>query len=257
MRQLQASTDPVYEPGAGGYTNYIGGGYHQADPTPDSGDGLGVDPEARRLIRDLQVQVETTPQVDPEARRTIADLQAMIETAATVDAAARRMLADLQVQVECQPQPPYPLLARASGPLHRAGLVPDPGSTAGTAKFLREDMTFVAPASGGIDYSTSEQLTGRKWVDGKSIYEKTIFIAALSAGSSTTVAHGISGLTRITQMIGIIRRTTTGVFYPLNHGDYNGVANDITMLADATNFYVVYGTTRTDCEVYATLQYVK
>ena len=37
----------------------------------------------------------------------------------------------------------------ASGTLHAAGLAPDPGSTAGTTKFLREDATWVVPAGGG------------------------------------------------------------------------------------------------------------
>lgn len=32
----------------------------------------------------------------------------------------------------------------ASGPNHQAGVVPDPGSTSGTTKFLREDATFAA-----------------------------------------------------------------------------------------------------------------
>jgi hypothetical protein len=37
----------------------------------------------------------------------------------------------------------------ASGGSHAAGAVPDPGSSAGTTKFLREDATFAVPAGGG------------------------------------------------------------------------------------------------------------
>lgn len=37
----------------------------------------------------------------------------------------------------------------ASGSSHASGLVPDPGSTAGTTKFLREDGTWQIPESGG------------------------------------------------------------------------------------------------------------
>jgi hypothetical protein len=36
-----------------------------------------------------------------------------------------------------------------SGASHAAGIVPDPGATAGTTRFLREDGTWVAPAGGG------------------------------------------------------------------------------------------------------------
>lgn len=39
----------------------------------------------------------------------------------------------------------------ASGASHAAGIAPDPGAVAGTTKFLREDGTWQAPASGG-DY---------------------------------------------------------------------------------------------------------
>jgi hypothetical protein len=36
----------------------------------------------------------------------------------------------------------------ASGASHSSGVVPDPGSTAGTSRFLREDSTWVAPGNG-------------------------------------------------------------------------------------------------------------
>jgi len=38
----------------------------------------------------------------------------------------------------------------ASGGTHAAGAVPDPGATAGTSKFLREDATWVIPAGTGV-----------------------------------------------------------------------------------------------------------
>ena len=37
----------------------------------------------------------------------------------------------------------------ASGASHAAGLVPDPGASAGSTKYLREDGTWTAPAGGG------------------------------------------------------------------------------------------------------------
>ena len=37
----------------------------------------------------------------------------------------------------------------ASGTSHSAGIVPDPGATAGATRFLREDGTFAVPAGGG------------------------------------------------------------------------------------------------------------
>jgi hypothetical protein len=41
------------------------------------------------------------------------------------------------------------VLMGASGASHAAGMVPDPGATAGTTRFLREDATWAVPAGGG------------------------------------------------------------------------------------------------------------
>jgi hypothetical protein len=45
--------------------------------------------------------------------------------------------------------PPTATVMGASGPSHAAGLVPDPGSSAGTTRYLREDGTFQVPAGSG------------------------------------------------------------------------------------------------------------
>lgn len=47
--------------------------------------------------------------------------------------------------------------------------------------------SFGGGSGSGIDYSTAEQDTGLKWVDGKSIYQKTFYIASLSASGGDTV----------------------------------------------------------------------
>lgn len=44
-----------------------------------------------------------------------------------------------------------------------------------------------------LNYSTTEQDTGIKWIDGRSIYEKTIVFGAMSTGVQS-VAHGITGI---------------------------------------------------------------
>lgn len=41
------------------------------------------------------------------------------------------------------------------------------------------------PASGGVDYSTSEQDTGLKWIDGKNVYQQTV--VSLNVASATVV----------------------------------------------------------------------
>jgi hypothetical protein len=56
---------------------------------------------------------------------------------------------------------------------------------------------FQAQLVGLLDYSLTEQDTGRKWVDGKSIFQKTVAIAAGPNNSTVNVAHGITGLDTI------------------------------------------------------------
>jgi lysophospholipase L1-like esterase len=48
----------------------------------------------------------------------------------------------------------------ASGSGHSAGLVPDPGATAGTTRYLREDGSFAVPAGGGGSSYTPPSGTG-------------------------------------------------------------------------------------------------
>lgn len=46
----------------------------------------------------------------------------------------------------------------------------------------------------GQDYSTTEQDTGAKWIDGKAIYKKTINFGVMPNNATKGVAHGISSL---------------------------------------------------------------
>lgn len=73
-----------------------------------------------------------------------------------VDAEARQRIDALRMEVTLLPvQAPMPPVFGASGALHKKGLVPDPGSSAGTTKFLREDSAWVVPASGSSNAITA------------------------------------------------------------------------------------------------------
>lgn len=59
------------------------------------------------------------------------------------------------------------------------------------ANNIEVKVRITSDSSGGssetINYSTTEQDTGLKWVDGKSIYQKTFYIASLSASGGTFI----------------------------------------------------------------------
>lgn len=46
-----------------------------------------------------------------------------------------------------------------SGASHQAGIAPDPGGSAGTSKFLREDATWAVPSGGGGSMPTGSNVT--------------------------------------------------------------------------------------------------
>ena len=55
-----------------------------------------------------------------------------------------------------------------------------------------------------MDYSTSEQDTGCKWIDGKKIYKKTIDFGALPNASIKNVDHGVANIAQVVKIEGII-----------------------------------------------------
>lgn len=59
-----------------------------------------------------------------------------------------------------------------------------------------------------MDYSTSEQDTGCKWIDGKKIYKKT-FSFTLANAEATTVNHGINNFGLLIRYEGTVVQSDT------------------------------------------------
>ena len=87
----------------------------------------------------------------------------------------------------------------ASGASHATGLVPDPGVTAGSTKYLREDATWVVPANTGVwgaitgtlssqtDLNTA--LAGKQaTIIGSSLTELTSSVLTITGGASALLA---------------------------------------------------------------------
>ena len=105
-----------------------------------------------------------------------------------------------------------------------------------------------------MDYSTSEQDTGCKWIDGKPIYKKTIDIGALPNATSKNVAHGISALGIILDMRGAAFYSN-GVQLPLPF--VSTVQTAVSLNATSTDIAIVTAGDRTAASGYVTLWYTK
>ena len=102
-------------------------------------------------------------------------------------------------------------------------------------------------------YSTSEQVVGT-WVDGSTLYKKTIDFGTLPNATSKKVAHNISDLRSI---IKIETVATTGEnFFPLPFLGTETNLN-ITFYANKTNILISAPIDRSSYSAYVTLYYVK
>lgn len=117
--------------------------------------------------------------------------------------------------------------------------------------------TYTVSASiPGLDYSTSEVDTGTTWVDGKTIYKKTVDFGALPNATTKTVAHGISNLYRVIkyECIAYNSGSSSNTPVPL----VSAVGNNSTIDINATNIVMSAGVDRSAFdECYVTLYYTK
>lgn len=122
--------------------------------------------------------------------------------------------------------------------------------------------TLNAPYSGSVNlsdegngYSTSEIATRYKWIDGKTIYKKTVNFGALPNNTVKTVAHSISGMTRML-------RVETNAFdatymYMLPHTNVSALINQMSIYADTSLIYIATGSDRSAITTHVTLYYIK
>ena len=107
------------------------------------------------------------------------------------------------------------------------------------------------------NYSTSEVDTGFKWIDGKTIYKKTINFGALPNNTSKSVAHGISGLSRVMSIETEAYEAAGPYYYTFGHVNTNTLANGIAIYVDGTNIVISTGSNRTGITANITLSYTK
>lgn len=111
------------------------------------------------------------------------------------------------------------------------------------------------------DYSTTEKIIGT-WIDGRSIYQKTLNFGALPNGTSTTSAtksmnHGISNLSLVINVFGFCFNSSDNSWAALPYVAGNGSAScglygDKTKIYARANYNASGNTTS-----YITIQYVK
>ena len=128
-----------------------------------------------------------------------------------------------------------------------------------TAK-LEEITTAIqnmpAPTGGDVDYSTEEQDTGVKWIDGKTIYQKTIYVPSVATGTASNIQHDIDNIETCVSITGTcIFQSTTRLPLPYisTSINYNICLGNVTH----SNFMIQTGTSITISDAYVTIRYTK
>lgn len=123
------------------------------------------------------------------------------------------------------------------------------------AKIAARTITASNITAAFTDYSTTEQNTGRLWIDGRTIYRKEIDLGSLTNTTPKSVAHGISNLSTVVNISGFATNGT--VFLPLPLARYNNFASQIGLYVDTTNIVVEPGNDRTAFTGYVIMEYTK
>ncbi|MBO4520697.1 MAG: hypothetical protein J5787_05770 [Alphaproteobacteria bacterium] len=143
-----------------------------------------------------------------------------------------------------------------------AGFVPAP-TTADRANFLCGNGAWMPAGGGGggssHNYSTSEQVVGT-WIDGKPVYEKTIYYAGGENGT-ISVPHGISNFKRHISLDATASDSAGASFmaqYTLARISSDGVNVGISSVTDSAIVYYVpsaFGSRIVD--LYFVIRYLK
>lgn len=108
-----------------------------------------------------------------------------------------------------------------------------------------------------LSYSTTEHKTGKKWIDGKDIYQKVVDFGALPNNTSKSVAHNITNLNEITKIEGIAKGAFVGgstVYIQLGHAS-NSSTEDLAIVGSDVN--VTTTSDRTNFTAFITIEYTK
>lgn len=137
-----------------------------------------------------------------------------------------------------------------------AGDVGYDNTTSGlVATTVQAAIDEVAATSGGVNYSTTEHVIGT-WIDGATLYEKTVDFGTLPNAGTKDISSGLSNV-NIISITGIA--TGGGFVLPLPYAVPSGANTDISLNYNATGNYItiIDGYNWSDRTAYVTLRYTK
>lgn len=114
---------------------------------------------------------------------------------------------------------------------------------------------IISSVKATVDYSTDEHVVG-KWIDGSTLYEKTIDCGALPNSTQKLIDPDISNLNKIIEIKGFATGSSYNDAYPLPFAG-PATADNIAAYFDGTNIKIRTATNLSTYNAYITLQYTK
>ena len=138
----------------------------------------------------------------------------------------------------------------------KVNAIADTLSTRADHCFLDDEVTTVEDAITYKDvYSTDEHVVG-KWIDGSTLYEKTVVCGALTNAGWTVKAHGISNLKDVIYIGGTAIASTNTI--PLPYTRTDNVIYQVRVYVNGGNIEIGTGADMTAyTKTYVTLRYTK
>lgn len=110
-------------------------------------------------------------------------------------------------------------------------------------------------------FSTSVEIPCGTWINGKTIYKKTVYLGALPNNNTKDVLHHINNISYVCGFSGIAYRPSDDSYFQLSNAPHptsvGGLANSIHLVVTSTKIIVSAGTNRSDMTGYCTIYYTK
>ncbi len=112
-------------------------------------------------------------------------------------------------------------------------------------KALIAEMLGENPGGGDgdccISYSLDEQWTGKYWIDGKKVYQKTLDIGAMPKPGRVGIPHGIQGMDNLVSLGGTTVQASTGSVLVLPYVTPDGTPSvSVSAIKDNIEIYSRY-----------------
>lgn len=136
---------------------------------------------------------------------------------------------------------------------------------AGYIKTIKQNTDVIYPVTtaeaviglGAEGYSTEETVSGGTWIDGSTIYKKTINFGALPNAANKAVAHGISNLNRVIRVEAIADYGTGNTKFPIPFSSPTGLGSSVALAIESSTIEIRTGSDRSGATAYVTIYYTK